>query len=82
LVSGGQAFSSDSSETNVFTIYDLVQGTETCKLALRKFVSASVEALFTALRQNPNIPDKDQFVAKLQTKVGRGKASLRLTCTP
>ena len=38
--------------------------------------------LFAALRQNPNIPDKDQFVAKLQTKVERGKASLCLTFTP
>jgi hypothetical protein len=76
------AFSSDSSETNVFAIYDLVQGAETHTLTLQRFTSASVEALFTALRQNPNIPDKDQFVAKLQTKVERGKASLRLMFTP
>lgn len=75
-------FSSDSSETNVFAIYDLVQGAETHTLTLQRFTSASVEALFTALRQNPNIPDKDQFVAKLQTKVERGKANLRLTFTP
>ncbi|MEA3339182.1 MAG: NotI family restriction endonuclease [Chloroflexota bacterium] len=75
-------FSSDSSETNVFAIYDLVQGAGTYALTLQRFVSASVDALFAALRQNPNIPDKDQFVAKLQTKVERGKANLHLTFTP
>jgi hypothetical protein len=76
------AFSFDSSETNVFAIYDLVGGAETYALTLQRLTSASAEALFTALRQSPNISDKDQFVAKLQTRVERGKASLRLTFTP
>jgi hypothetical protein len=37
-----------------------------------------VDALFAALRQNTSIPTKDQFVAKLQAKIARGKPRLRL----
>ena len=35
-------------------------------------------ALFTALRENPSVPEKDQFVAKLQAKIEWGKPHLQL----
>lgn len=75
------AFAAGSSKTNVFAIYDLVQGSDTYVLTPKRFESASVDTLFTALRQNPNIPEKDQFIEKLQAKIERGKATLRLTFT-
>jgi len=67
-----------SSATNVFAIYDLVRETMTYTLIFREFASASVDALFAALRQNPNIPGRSEFVAALQARVERGKPSLRL----
>jgi len=72
------AFTPGSSNTNVFAVYDLVQETEIYALTLQRFVSASVDALFTALRQNPNVPEKDQFVANLEARIEQGKPRLRL----
>ena len=70
------AFTPDSSNLNVFAVYDLERGRETYVLTQQRFVSASVDALFTALRQNPNVPEKDQFVAKLQARIEQGKPHL------
>jgi hypothetical protein len=69
---------SGSSDTNVFAVYDLVRAGEAHVLTLQRFLSAGVDALFAALRQNTSIPTKDQFVAKLQAKIARGKPRLRL----
>lgn len=72
------AFTPGSSDKNVFAIYDLVRETEAYALVFQEFVSASVDALFAALRQNPNVPEKSDFVAALQARVERGKPYLRL----
>jgi len=69
---------SGSSDTNVFAVYDLVRTSETYALTLQRFLSAGVDSLFAALRQNPGIPTKDQFIAKLEAKIARGKPRLRL----
>jgi hypothetical protein len=71
-------FASGSSDTNVFAIYDLVRETKTYTLTLQRFVSASVEALFTALRHNSGVPKKDQFVARLQARIEQQKPCLHL----
>ena len=72
------AFTPGSPNINVFAVYDLVRETEIYALTLKRFVSASVDALFTALCQNPNIPSKDEFITKLQAKVEQGKPHLQL----
>jgi hypothetical protein len=69
---------SGSSDTNIFAVYDLVGTGDTHVLTLQRFLSADVDALFAALRQNPGIPTKDQFIAKLQAKIAQGKPHLRL----
>lgn len=71
-------FTPGSSDTNVFAIYDLVRQTKTYALILQRFVSASVDALFNALRQNPNVPEKDQFIATLQARIEQQKPRLHL----
>lgn len=72
------AFISGSSETNVFAIYNLERGADTYARTSQRFVSASVDALFAALRQNPNVPKKDKFVATLQARIEQGKPHLHL----
>jgi hypothetical protein len=67
----------EASDTITFAVYDLVQRTDTYVLTRQRFVSASVDALFAALRQNPNVPEKEQFVAKLRAKIEKGKPHLR-----
>ncbi len=72
------AFTPGSSATHVFAVYDLIRSEETYTLTLQEYVSASVDALFAALRQNTSIPEKDQFIARLEAKIERGKPRLRL----
>jgi hypothetical protein len=67
-----------SSATNVFAIYDLSWEAKAYKLVFQEFASASVDALFAALRRNPNVPEKSNFVAALQARVEQGKPSLHL----
>ena len=71
-------FTTGSTDPNVFAIYDLVRDADTYALTLQRFVSASVDILFNALRQNPNVPEKDEFVAGLQARIEQGKPHLRL----
>ncbi len=73
------AFTPGSSNMNVFAVYDLVRGMEAYVLTLQRFASSSVDALFTALRQNPNVPEKDQFVAKLQARMEQQQPHLHLS---
>jgi len=68
-------FSSGSDQTNVFVVYDLCPGSDMYTLVLQRLVSASVDAMFRALRENPNIPGKDQFVKRLKTYIDRKKPS-------
>jgi hypothetical protein len=75
-------FTPGSSETNVFVVYDLVPGLDQYVLTLQQFVSASVDSLFAALRQNPNVPSKDRFIELLQARVERQKPRLRLNFGP
>jgi len=72
------AFTPGSSDTNVFAVYDLILSPEEYQLTLQRFVSASVDTLFAALRQNPNVPDKDRFIARLEARIERQRPRLRL----
>ena len=73
------AFVDGPQETNVFAVYDLVREAKRYTLTRQSFVSASMDALFAALRQNPNTPGKDQLVAKLQARIEQRKPHLRLS---
>jgi len=57
------------SDATVFALYDhaLTQGSLT--LTRKRFVSASVDDLFRAFRNNPNIPAKSAFVKRLQCRI-------------
>jgi len=75
-------FSDGSDRTNVFVVYDLLPDANMYTLTLQRFVSASVDAMFQALRENPNIPGKDQFVKRLKAYIDKKKPSLRLRFQP
>jgi hypothetical protein len=72
------SFAPGSAQTNVFAVYDLARSPEVYVLSLQRFVSASVDSLFAALRQNQSAPSKDQFVAHLEARIKRQKPRLRL----
>ena len=59
----------------VFAIYDLKPENGKYKLFQTRIESSTIDNLFRAFRNNPNIPSKDAFVDKLKTKV---KAEMHL----
>ncbi|NVL89412.1 MAG: hypothetical protein HWN69_00255 [Desulfobacterales bacterium] len=63
--------------STVFAIYDLRDKREKYELYRRRIESSTIDNLFKAFRNNPNIPSKDAFVAKLKTKL-RAKMELEL----
>jgi hypothetical protein len=68
----------DSSRTNVFAVYDLLRYPGGYVLSLQRFVSATVDALLSALRQNQSVLTREQFVAHLEARIQRQKPHLRL----
>lgn len=63
--------------TTVFAIYDLRNGGGKYELFQTRIESSTIDSLFKAFRNNPNIPSKNAFVDKLKTKV-RAKMQLKL----
>jgi len=63
------------SHTTVFTVYDLARRENQYQLAQTRLESATMDELFSAFRNNPNIPGKDMFVETLQRKI-RAKLEL------
>ncbi|MDY6986863.1 MAG: NotI family restriction endonuclease [Thermodesulfobacteriota bacterium] len=63
--------------TTVFAIYDLKSEKGKYNLFQTRIESSTIDNLFEAFRNNPNIPPKDAFVDKLQTKL-RAKMQLKL----
>jgi hypothetical protein len=58
--------------TTVFAIYDLEKDNDKYELSKTRVQSSAIDDLFSAFRNNPNIPSKDAFVAKLKTKLRAG----------
>ncbi len=58
--------------TTVFTIYDLIEEGDNYKLSQTRMESSTIDALFKAFRNNPNIPSKHDFIRKLNTKLQAG----------
>ena len=65
--------------STVFALYDLKLTKERFKLVASRNISASMDQLFAALRNNPNIPSVERFLEALKGKIeGEAQISLRL----
>lgn len=63
----------------VFALYDLVPSKTRFDLVTTRKVSASIDQLFAAFRNNPHIPSLGSFIQGLQAKIsGQAQLSLRL----
>ncbi len=64
----------ESESASRFALYTLEPSGDQLSLAFRRFVSITVEEMYQAMRSNPGLPSKDQFVqglnAKLRAKLG------------
>ena len=67
----------DGKHTTVFAIYDLSPDADKCNLFQTRIESSTVEDLFKAFRNNPNIPSRATFLKKLETKLN-AKMELKL----
>ena len=52
-----------------FALYNLGPNDDRLTLKLERFVSTTVDNVYQAMRDNPNLPNKDKFVKVLQTKL-------------
>ena len=69
-----------SEHASVFALYDMVLNDDRLTLTPTRFVSTTVEEIYQAMRNNPAIPNKDEFVEKLNEKLNeklRDKLSIR-----
>ena len=65
--------------STVFALYDLKRTKERFELVASRNISASMDQLFAALRNNPNIPSVERFLEALKEKIeGEAQISLRL----
>ena len=55
--------------STVFALYDLEPGKQSFELAASRKISASMDQLFDAFRNNPNIPPLDKFISRLKHKI-------------
>ncbi len=55
-----------------FALYNLVRGQERLTLTPTRFVSATVDEIYQAIRNKPDMPGKDEFVRRLNAKLRVG----------
>jgi len=67
----------DENHATVFMIYDLKQQAGKYDLFQTRIESSSIDDLFNAFRNNPDIPSKQDFIKKLNTKL-KAKLELKL----
>lgn len=60
-----------------FALYDLVRRDQRIKLEPTRFISTTVDEVYQAMRHNPGLPHKDQFVQTLNAKL-QAKLNLEL----
>jgi hypothetical protein len=58
-----------------FALYDLVPQSARLVFERQRFVSTTVDEVYQAMRNNPGLPNKDNFLATLNSKL---KARLNL----
>ncbi len=69
----------DPRHSTVFALYDLKRGGDRFDLLATRKTSASIDQLFGAFRNNPNIPSLDTFLAGLKGKIeAEAQVSLHL----
>lgn len=74
-----QKLSYDSHHSTVFALYDLKSAKQKFDLIATRKISASMDQLFAAFRNNPNIPPVEKFVEMLKGKIeGEAQISLEL----
>ncbi len=56
-------------DASVFALYDIVPQGDRLRLTPTRFVSTSVEEVYQAMRHNRAIPQKDEFVRKLNAEL-------------
>jgi len=59
-----------------FALYALEPVDDRLSLNLQRFVSITVEEMYEAMRRNPGLPSKDQFVQSLNSRL-RARLGLR-----
>lgn len=59
----------DRKHSTVFALYDLDQTGMSYDLIHKRFASASIDELFRAFRNNANIPSREDFLTRLQTRL-------------
>ena len=67
----------DDGHTTVFAIYDLAPDADKHNLFQTRIESSTIDDLFKAFRNNPNIPSRATFLKKLKTKLN-AKMKLKL----
>ena len=55
--------------STVFALYDLAPARMSYDLTHRHFLSASIDELFRAFRNNANIPSREDFMTRLQSRI-------------
>lgn len=61
-----------------FALYDLVPQSARLVFERRRFVSTTVDEVYQAMRNNPGLPDKDEFLAALSSKL-RARLNLKFS---
>jgi hypothetical protein len=62
----------NAKHTTAFSIYDLIENGDEYELSQTRMESSTIDDLFRAFRNNPNIPSKNDFIKKLNNKLQAG----------
>lgn len=62
-------FTFSNENSTRFAIYDLILNQNEYRLKLKKFTSTNIDTIFNAFRYNSDVPDKKEFIKKLEEKV-------------
>ena len=60
------------SHASRFALYDLVPGGDSVTLRSTRIISTTVDQVYRAMRKNPGMPNKDEFVSRLNTRLRLG----------
>ena len=56
---------------SVFALYDMRENGDRLTLKRTRFISITVDEVYQAMRSNPAMPNKDEFVEKLNEKLNK-----------
>ena len=64
-------------DSSRFALYNLVPGDGRLTLTFKQFISTSVDEVYQAIRSNPAMPKKDDFVRRLDAKLAKLQIKLK-----